>query len=70
MTDPFMIPLPAKLANDPELAPYFNFMNKVLHDLTATPGSAIASPSADVNSLKVAVDAMLEQMRADGMINT
>ena len=68
MSDPFMLPVPTKLANDPELAPYFNFLNKVLHDLTATPGTAIASPTADVAALKVAVDAILAQMVADGVI--
>lgn len=35
MTDPFIDKLPPKLANDPELAPFFNRLTKVLHDLTA-----------------------------------
>ena len=34
MSDPFIVPVPKKLAEDPELAAYFNFLNKVLHDLT------------------------------------
>jgi ABC-type transporter Mla subunit MlaD len=34
MADPFLTPLPLSIANDPELAPYFNFLGKVLHDLT------------------------------------
>lgn len=34
MTDPFIIRLPRTLAEDRELAPYFNFLGKVLHDLT------------------------------------
>ncbi len=70
MTDPFLIRLPDKFANDPEVAPYFNFLSKVLHDLTATPGPAIADPDADVDSLKTAVDAILTQMREDGDIVT
>lgn len=32
--DPFLIPLPRKIGEDPELAPYFNFLGKVVHDLT------------------------------------
>ncbi len=34
MTDPFIIRLPATLANDPEVGPYFNYLGKVLNDLT------------------------------------
>ena len=45
MTDPFLIPVPAKLANDPEVRDYFNFLNKVLHDLTAVSGDAISDES-------------------------
>ena len=41
MTDPFIIQLPGKLASDPEVRDYFNFLNKVLHDLTAVSGDAI-----------------------------
>ncbi len=42
-SDPFLIPVPHKLANDPELRDYFNFLGKVLHDLTATPGDVISN---------------------------
>ena len=45
MTDPFLIPVPQKFANDPELAPYFNLLQKVLHDLTVIRGSAISDES-------------------------
>ena len=45
MSAPFLIPVPSKFANDPELAPYFNFLNKVLHDLTAVSGDAISDAS-------------------------
>ncbi len=34
MTDPFIVPLPRVLAEDQQVAPYFNFQHKVLHDLT------------------------------------
>ena len=50
MTDPFIIPLPQKLASDPELRDYFNFLNKVLHDLTAVSGDAI--DDNDITSYK------------------
>lgn len=68
MTDPFLIRVPAKLANDPELGPYFNYLSKVLHDLTVTTGDAIPNPSADVDSLKIATDLILARMRTDGDI--
>ena len=69
-SDPFIIQVPPKLANDPELAPYFNLLNKVLHDLTTIRGAAIASPTADVTSLKTAVDALILQAETDGTINS
>lgn len=34
MTSPFLLPIPPKLARDPELGPYFEHIHKTLHDLT------------------------------------
>lgn len=31
--DPFVIPIPRKFSNDPELKPYFNYLHKFLHDI-------------------------------------
>lgn len=72
MTDPFLIRVPQKLANDPELAPYFNFLNKVLHDLTTNGGAAIANPSGGTTidtEARTSIDAILTQLR-DGTIAT
>lgn len=33
LVDPFVVELPAKLANDPEVGPYFFYLNKFLHDI-------------------------------------
>jgi hypothetical protein len=37
--DPFVIPLPRKLANDPEIAPWFSYLQKFLHDLWQRTGA-------------------------------
>lgn len=37
--DPFVIPLPRKLAQDPEIAPYFTYLQKFLHDLWQRTGA-------------------------------
>lgn len=34
MTNPFIFPMPQKIAQDPELRDYFEQINKTLHDLT------------------------------------
>lgn len=53
--DPFLLPVPKSLANDPEVADFFNFMARTLNDLTALRGDAIDSvtvttiDSADVS---------------------
>ena len=70
MSEPFIFRLPAKIANDPELAPYFNALTKAMHDLTAIRGPAIDSPTADVASLKVAVDKIIDQLETDGTITS
>jgi hypothetical protein len=70
MTDPFILPVPRKLAEDPELGPYFLYLHKTLHDLTVPRGTSIEDPAADVNELQTATVAILEQLRADGTIAT
>jgi hypothetical protein len=37
--DPFIVPLPRKLASDVELGPYFTYLNKFLHDLWTRTGA-------------------------------
>lgn len=73
MADPFIFPVPAKLATDPELAPYFNYLSKVLHDLTAILGPVISNPTGggtiDVEA-RDSIDAILEQLRTDKTIDT
>ncbi len=67
--DAFIFPVPAKLSNDPEVADYFNQMNRALSDLTTIRGdaiisvstTAIASPDATLADLKVAVDLLITQ---------
>ena len=49
MSDPFIVQLPKKLADDPELSAYFNFLNKVLHDLTT---KDVPELQADVEELQ------------------
>ena len=67
---PFLLPVPKSLADNPELAPYFNLLNRVLMELTTSPGDAIASPTADVDSLKESVDAILSQLESDGTLKS
>ncbi len=67
MTSPFLVPLPRKIADDPELAPYFNQLNKTLHDLTTKQLDAIDSPTADVTSLKTAVDGLISANQTHGL---
>lgn len=38
-TDPFIIPLPHSLANDPETGPWFQYTQKFLHDLWQRTGA-------------------------------
>ena len=33
MSDPFIYPVPKKIADDPDLAAYFNFQRKAMQDL-------------------------------------
>jgi hypothetical protein len=39
LVDPFVIPLPRKLALDPEVAPWFTYLQKFLHDLWKRTGA-------------------------------
>lgn len=79
--DPFFIPVPLKFSNDPELRDYFDFLGKVLHDLTATPGDVISDvPTTTITTLneviarltllETAVNAILAQKRLDRDIKT
>ena len=36
--DPFVIPVPPKLLEDPELRPFFEYLNRFLHDLFVRSG--------------------------------
>lgn len=38
--DPFIIPVPRKIAQDPELAPFFNYLIRFCHDLWLRTGGA------------------------------
>ncbi len=73
--DPFLIRAPDVLVQDPESKEYFDFLGKVLSDLTTQRGDAIAdpeltSPTTNETNLKTAIDAILAQMRFDGTIKT
>lgn len=43
LVDPFIQPLPPKIANDPELAPWFQYLSKFCHDLWVRTGSGTDS---------------------------
>jgi hypothetical protein len=36
--DPFVAPIPRKFLNDPELRPFFEYLNRFLHDLVIRTG--------------------------------
>ncbi len=73
--DPFLIRAPDSLTEDPAAKEYFDFLGKVLSDLTTQRGDAIAdpeltAPTDNEAALKSAIDAILAQMRFDGTIKT
>lgn len=39
--DPFIIELPLKIVNDPELRPYFEYLNRFLHDTWVRTGGGV-----------------------------
>jgi hypothetical protein len=61
--DPFLVPVPKKLANDPELAPYFNYLNKFLHDLFLRTGGGediIDADKTTTNEIILAVNELVD----------
>lgn len=57
-TDPFIIPIPRKITSDPELNPYFLYLQRFLHDLWKRTGgsedfisNALISPKAGQSNL-------------------
>ncbi len=80
-SDPFLIRVPDSLVQDPESKDYFDFLGKVLYDLTATPGDVISDvPTTTITTLneviarlallETAVNAILAQKRLDRDIKT
>lgn len=69
--DPFVIPLPQKLAGDPELAPFFRYLSKWNHDMWQRTGAGnddISDHEDRIDSLETrmtAVEARVTQNEAD-----
>ena len=60
--DPFVVPMPEKLATDPQLEPYFRYLNKFNHDMWNRTGAGDDSISDQdaritVNTTNIATNA-------------
>ena len=61
--DPFVIRIPLKLINDPELSAYFNYLDRFLHDIWVRTGAGTDSVSESLSGFTTTLNSEIFDIR-------